>query len=104
LNDLRTELTAQCEADKKVTEDISHEYQNRLSDLDKRLIALKRVSKPKCLPIASKATAGRNAATGGVNAGQDVVDSADLLDYAGEAEHYRLQLISCQAFIGKVIK
>jgi hypothetical protein len=104
LADLRIELTAQCNADKKITEDISHEYQNRLSDLDKRLAAAKRVQPHKCVSVTPSATTGHNAATTATgDAGRDVVNSESLIDYAGKAEKYQRQLESCQAFIKRVI-
>jgi len=93
------ELTAQCEARVKITEDVSHEYQNRLSDLDARLAAARRLHKTKCVSVASPTTGHNATASISGDAGRNAVNSESLIDYAGKAEKYQRQLESCQAFI-----
>ena len=46
------QLTAACQKAQKITEEISHDYQEQLSALNRKLAALKRVrAHPQCIPI-----------------------------------------------------
>lgn len=102
LENQRRNLTAQCESDKKLTSEVSNEYQNKISQLNARVISLKRMHKDSCLQL-TRTTDGHNAATSGaVDAAAHGVDVESLLDYGSDAEKYRLQLIGCQDFIKKV--
>lgn len=93
-----TALIAKCDADKKITEDVGREYETKISALNRRIAAL-RVQPSSCLPVTSTATGRNGSTTGTINAGAHGISSEFLIDYAGEAEKYRLQLISCQDFI-----
>ena len=100
INNVRTSIIKQCEDDKKLTKDVSNEYQNQISDLNIRLIELKRVRPSVCIPITRtpfKCDAGSR--SGHVD-GNGVTSTA-LYDFAGKAERYRRQLIACQSFILK---
>lgn len=97
-----TALHTQCDADKKLTSEVSNALQKKLSATNARLSELKRVySQTTCLPIA-RAAGGPDAATGAKLTGPDGITVTALFDYAGDAEKYRLQLESCQQFISKV--
>ena len=101
LVDQATKLQGQCDADKAITMGVSNDYQKKLDVLNDQLAAL-RVREPnRCITVStSVATAGRHGAAGaGQHAGQNGVTAQTLYDFAGEAERYRLQLISCQQFI-----
>lgn len=93
---------AACQSDQKLTEGVSNDYQTRIRSLNRQLADLKRVrDNPRCTPVADPAS-GRDAGTGaGKPAGQDGIRADWLLDFAAEAEQYRLQLIACQSFIHK---
>lgn len=97
IENTRKAAIAQCEEDKKLTKDVSHEYQSQISDLNRRLADLKRV-RYACLPVTDP-SGGRDAAPRAGHAGGNAVDTGTLYDYAGRAEQYRLQLIACQTFI-----
>lgn len=91
---------AQCAADKQVTTEVSRDYQKNLAALRSRLAA-HRVQPDRCIAVARPAT-GHDAASGtGVAAGSNGVSSGALIEYAGDAEQYRLQLIACQQFVLK---
>lgn len=100
-----TALRAECKADKELTKEVSHGYQSKITDLNAKLAALKRVRPSRCVvPIAGD-TAGRSPAAGADKpAGQDGTPAESLYDFAGDAEKYRLQLIACQEFIEKTWK
>ena len=89
-----------CNADKKITEEVSHDYEAKIRALNSQLDAI-RLRPNVCVTVAPRPAAGRNA-TASVskparqNAG---VDSDALFSIAAEGEHYRLQLIACQAFV-----
>lgn len=89
-----------CQDDQKLTEGISNDYQTKIRSLNRQLAGLKRLrDNPQCTPVASPAS-GRDAGAGaGQPSGQNGIRADWLLDYAAEAEQYRLQLISCQQFI-----
>lgn len=91
-----------CQDDQKLTEGISNDYQTKIRSLNRQLAGLKRVrDNPNCAPVADTAS-GRDAKAGaGQPSGQNGIRAEWLLDYAAEAEQYRLQLIACQDFITK---
>lgn len=98
-------LRAQCDEEKRVTQEVSHEYQTNVADLRRQLAELKRVRAPAaaCVPVAG-AAGGRNAATGaGQPADPDGVRADWLYDFAAEAEEYRLRLMGCQSFVNKAL-
>lgn len=89
----------QCEDNAQITESVSNDLQNEITNLRGRLASLKRVRVN--VPIANtpiKCDAGNG--RGYVD--RDGVNSETLYDYAGKAEHYRRQLNACQDFITKV--
>jgi hypothetical protein len=91
---------AQCAADKQVTTEVSRDYQKNLAALRSRLAA-HRVQPDRCIAVARTPT-GHDAASGaGVATGSNGVSSGALIEYAGDAEQYRLQLIACQQFVLK---
>lgn len=93
--------TNSCNADKAITEGISHDYELEINNLSKQLGDLQRVRPNVCVTIASKPPAGRDAATSQPKpVGQDGgVNSDALYSLAAEGERYRLQLGACQKFI-----
>jgi uncharacterized protein len=98
LKDQQEALVKACEADKKKTAEVSRAYQDKIAALNSRVAAL-RMRPAKCVPVASP-TGGRNGETSGTEPVRaHGVDAGFLIDYAAEAEKYRLQLISCQEFI-----
>lgn len=96
------EQYAQCLADQQLTEEVSNGYQTKLTALNRQLSDLKRLrDKPACVPTTSAASE-RDGTTGrGEYARSDGIRTIWLYDFAGEAEQYRLQLISCQEFINR---
>jgi len=105
LTALADSMVAQCEGAQKTTSEVSNEFQGRLDRLNRQLADARRMRSSACVPVRDSGTAaGRNAATGhqqpaGQNAG---ADRGALIELAGEAERYRLQLIGCQDFVRRV--
>jgi len=97
-----TLLIESCEKDKAVTESIAHEYENRLADLDRRVVAARRLhSTAKRVP-ATNATSVHNGSTAGDGAiGRDAINATELIDFSAKAERYQNQLKGCQDFIRK---
>jgi hypothetical protein len=93
-------LIKQCEDSKKITMEVSREYQSKITALNGRVAAL-RLRPAKCVPVTKPATGHNGEASGNEPARPHGVDAGFLIDYAGEAEKYRLQLISCQDFVRK---
>lgn len=93
---------SQCENDKLIAQEVSNDYQKKLSALDIKLRDLQRVYERTCIPI-DRGTGRRNAAS---SAGElprsDGIPATALLEYAGDAERVRLRLIACQDFITKI--
>jgi hypothetical protein len=91
---------AQCAADKQITTEVSRDYQNNLAALRTRLAA-HRMQPDRCISVAG-AAAGHDATAGAaVDAGSHGVSSGALIEFAGDAEEYRLRLIACQRFVRK---
>lgn len=98
LDTQKSNLLADCNADKKLTEEASHVYQTDLDDLSKR--AAERLRQPAaCVPITPAAAGYPSAASPGKSVQPNGLSTQWLYDYADEAEKYRLQLRSCQKFI-----
>lgn len=102
LSALQTTLIAQCNADKAITEGVSHDYQNSISALDSDLAG--RVRVPSCVTIVAGEANGPHAAAGAVNDNPPRLPSPVLYQYAGQCEKYRLQVIGLQDFIDKTWK
>lgn len=103
LENAKTEAAEQCAADKLVTQEVSRGYQTRLAVLNDQLARARRVRNTCVVPSTAQPADGRDAATG---AGEPVrphvgVATDALLDFAAEAEQYRLQLLSCQDFVNR---
>ncbi len=100
------ELTTKCDSDKKITLEASNDLQSKISALNSELISVKRLHPSSCIvPVrpadATRCNDGAAARKKPPTADAGVTSDA-LYDYAGEAEKYRLQLISCQGFVRKV--
>lgn len=90
-----------CKNDKKITEEIANETQNRISDLRQQLDNIKRVQPSRCVPIVTP-SASRNNETAPDNklSKQDGIHSSTLYDFAAEAEgEAGIPLDQCQKFI-----
>lgn len=96
------ELVKKCTDNQKTTYEVSNEYQKKITALNNRIAALKLQPKT-CVPVTIT-TSGYNATAGSLDARAHGITSSALYDYAGDAEKYRLQLISCQDFINKAIQ
>ena len=93
-------LQAECAKEKQITQEISHDYQNQLTDLAAQLAAAKRVRPPACLPVyVAKPAPGRDAGNGAGYVAGDAINSDALLDFAATGEKYRRQVNACQEFI-----
>lgn len=99
IENTRKAVIKQCEADKQLTKEVSHAYQDQIADLNNRLAGLKRV-RYTCVPVTDTAVR-RDAETGPRHADGNGIAAGALYDYAGKAEQYRRQLIACQSFIKK---
>jgi hypothetical protein len=96
-------LVKQCESQKQITEDVSHDYQTKLSTLNRRIANLKRLygQTARCVPVAKPTTGHDATANGRKHVRENGILAERLIEYAGEAEQYRLQLKACQSFINK---
>lgn len=95
----------QCLEDKKITNEASNEYQNQLSISNTELDYFKRMFREAtCINIAAPSTQSHDAPKEGQHGQSNGLRSDWLLDYAGEAEGYRLQVIGLQNFIKKTWK
>ena len=97
-----TALLAACKADKAITKEVADELQTKNAALARRIADLKRLHPPTCIvPTPNTAIGGNAGSSGTVASGTNGITADALLDFAGESERYRLQLISCQDFITK---
>lgn len=108
IEDQRKADTKSCNDDKALTTEASHAYQINLSNLNHELARAKLLyaSAPtKCTPIhtAGYPNPAASAELPNAHAGDATgITTSALIDFAGDAEHTRLQLIGCQGFVTKV--
>lgn len=96
----QTALQDECQKDKLITQEISHDYQNQLSDLRQQLAAIKRVQPNRCVPTTPRPASGRDDAKGNPQfSDAHGVFTDDLYDFAFDAEQVGRQLDACQGFI-----
>lgn len=94
----------ECKAAQAVTEGVSRDYQNALSDLSNQLASAKRLRPNACVVVHPPAPpCGRDGSTAPTKfSGSDVgIARFDLLDFSHDAEQVRLQLKACQSFVQK---
>lgn len=101
LTEQREQLIASCEADKKITQEVSSEYQSKIRSLNNQLARLKRVQ-PHCILPETNPSGGHNGTAAGklVPSGNGV-NTEYLYDFAARAEETRLKLLGCQDFINR---
>ena len=107
-NDLQAaqeSLKADCQKDKQITTEVSHDYQTQIAGLHDQLAAAKRLRPSACIAVRpAQPAAGRDAAPvdGELSNPYAGVNSDDLLDFAFDAEEVGRRLDACQSFIRKV--
>ena len=103
LKELAQTLDDKCKADKQITTEVSHAFESQIVDLHRQLDDAKRLRGSQCIIVQPPGDSPehRPAPQPGQSVKQDGVHAAALLDFAGEAEKYRLQLIGCQSFVQK---
>ena len=96
------QLNEACDKAQQITKEVSHDYQEQLSNLGRKLDTLKRVhANTQCVPITGTAAGRDEPARAGEFSGPHGIRPDWLYDTAAEADKYRLQLIACQDFIKK---
>jgi hypothetical protein len=97
-------IVAQCEADKKLTSEVSNEYQKKITVLNRRVGELKRLHSAVCVPIAGT-PGGHDAAEGaGKLPRPHGIAAGPLYDFGDDAEQVGLRLDACQDFVRRVWK
>jgi len=100
---LRNDMIEECNKNKRITEDNTHEYQNDLNTLDNQFDDLKRMYEGEAtLPATSEAAIRPEAPVQQKHVIRNEQDTVRLLSYGKECEEYRLQVISLQKFINTV--
>ncbi len=100
-------LAAQCEADKKTTQEAYNALKTKTDALSSRIAALKLRRPSRCVAVsASKPAAEHDGSpTGEKPVGRDGGITTDaLIDFSGKAESYRLRLLACQDFVRTIQK
>lgn len=96
------QLNEACDKAQQINKEVSHDYQEQLSNLGRKLDTLKRVhANTQCVPITGTAAGRDGAAKPDKLSGPNGIRAEWLYDTAAEADKYRLQLIACQDFIKK---
>lgn len=97
LASLKVELQAECDADKKITQEANYALHKQMDDVARKLAAAKRMRPSRCI-VPSSNPAGV-IGSGGQHAGQDGISSDWLRDYAAECEIYRQERVTLDKFI-----
>lgn len=101
----KTVLTEQCEAAKAVTEEVSNELQKQIALRDASIADARRMLNKRCAsPVVVNSPSGHDGSSqAGKHGGSDdralVADGNFLIDFAEEAEGYRIRLSACQSFV-----
>lgn len=96
------QLNEACDKAQQINKEVSHDYQEQLSNLGRKLDTLKRVhANTQCVPITGTPAGRDEPARAGEFSGPHGIRPDWLYDTAAEADKYRLQLIACQDFIKK---
>ena len=105
LSSQATTLTEAFQKDKQITYGVSDVYETKLSALNNQLAAYRLHPAIAC-PVPTTGAAGRHDGAAGrrIPAGQNAALDKPFVEYAGEAEKYRLQLMACQSFITETWK
>lgn len=106
LASLNKRAKAQCDNDKRITTEISNEYQKNLRAASDKRDALGRMYNDNtCVTVTASGVSGHNAASKdkGLH-GKDGVSVGALRNYAFDAEQVGLQLDACQRFLGVLAK
>jgi hypothetical protein len=89
--------TADCETERDISYETSEKYQDQLSNLDRKLRALRVQYSTACIKI--EAPGGSNATTApGKLSGQNGITAEALLDFAGQCERERIKVIGLQEY------
>jgi len=92
---------SQCLSNQQLTAEVSNDYQKKVAALNRKLADIKRLrDNARCVPI-STGPGRRDAATGTGEPSGSGLNSDWLIEYAAEAERYRLQLLGCQDFVNR---
>jgi|GEM_PF-3600776 len=91
-----------CEKNKKITEDVSYEYQGNLARLNTHLAKLRRTANKCPVPVASNPAGASNPTGQAKPARQTGVDPEALFDLAGQGDEYRIRLIGLQSIINQL--
>jgi hypothetical protein len=99
-------LEKRCEDEKKITEEVMYDLQQKVSSLNARVIASKRLRPATCVPVALDAARLDHGKTDDAGLSrQDAksfgLSSDALIDFAADAESVGLRLDACQDFIRK---
>ncbi len=97
-------LIGQCKDNIKITEESSNEYQKRLAVANRKLADYRKLYSGITVPITGEAGRSDASSRGAVDAGKAGVPVVALLEYGGECEQYRSQVIGLQGFINRVWK
>ena len=97
----QVELTAICESNKKLSNEIGEKYELQISTLNSRIARHNRLQSTKCVSPTNTTSKPDGSTTTGLPDANGVA-VRDLVDLAGEAEKQRQQLISLQDFVRKV--
>lgn len=97
-------IVAKCEADKKLTSEVSNDYQQKIAALNRRVGKLRRLQSSACVPVAGT-PGGHDATTGASELPRPHgIIAGSLYDFGSDAEQIGLRLDACQEFIRKVWK
>lgn len=88
-----------CEDNQKITRRVSHDYQSKVSTLNAELASLRGLHSTECVPTTGSAGGHDAIAGSGQLSRPHAVAAGDLIDFAGDCEKGRLQLLACQDFI-----
>lgn len=100
-------MAKQCAEAQAITEKVSHDYQNKITYLNSRLAAARRLHVGECVAVPSYASSrhdgapkpGKPLRSPVAGTGTRTLSAQFLIDLTGEGEKYRLQLLACQQFV-----
>ncbi len=105
-NKALSELQSKCNEAKKITEEVTNDYEAELSSISTKLAAarsrLRIAENAKCVPIASAASVNNATAARNGLPRENGVLAESLLNMAAVCDQQTAKLKSCQSFVEKV--
>ena len=89
----------QCQLDMHLSNEVTNEYESKITDLNVKLRDLRRLYSTARIKINHSTVFNNATSTEKEFCRQNGIDASELIDYSEDAERTRLKLLGCQSFL-----